>query len=490
MICRNIVNPSHNSFGSCLDYMLRSDDSVDVYHESTGWGGIDDLHEICDAANALAPLTTEFGVQARPTLRPFRHTVISLATDEDLSDKEMCSVSREVLDGLARKYKPRPIVPMVVAVHRDTDNVHTHILSVPVDIQTGRRIRAPQVVSAYRTVLAPIEQRLGFKAPKKNLGWNDQRFHLPFKTWVAMDGDRLRDIQTTLLTSTTWEQAIRGLGKYNIKFAKTGKDFFRSTRFYLSGFDSRKLDKGMSIQRDVFAGFGPAPTAESLVDRWGEFPDELQRQIEKEPNSSPRWKTRTIGGDKGELLHKRWGHYAKEKRVQEVQLLELHAKACKEARDKHPSKRSPLERSMLSDPRASKRELKEVSRPMKFSHWVESMADRKDPDAQWLVQLGNNGVNADPEAALQAEVDGQLSSSSGDELEKSRALQLMAMREKELQAQKIRMQAARKQELMKRKKVRLEKEEQQSEQINQIFKPRGRFRPSPKPISVLELLRE
>ena len=434
MIYEQIYNPSHKTFGKCLEYILRCDTTVKVSRRSVGFYGTGgDLDAIRDLADALAPLAAEYGTpHARARTRPWRHSILSLPQHEDLTDSTMLDISVEATRKLGAKGKREPDMPMFVAVHRDTDNLHAHILSVPVDVSTRTRVRAPQSIAAYRSVIAPIEMRLGLSAPKAVGRWDGKRFHLPFKTWVKMDQDRLKDVRSALTKSKTWEECMRRLKVHGIKFKETGPNFSSSTRYYLAPFGSRRrLDAGMAIQRDVFAGFVNPPTASSIVKDWGRFPEDYQKQLEADAPAGMGYTETAIGGRRGRSLYKRWEGYAQHKRSQREILVRLFNDALKEARAKDERGLSEQERRILRDPKGRKAEVLDQAAPMKFADWTVSMADRRDPDAQWLCRLAADGTNEDPKAAVDAEREGDMSFKGDvDELEIARQTVTKMEREK------------------------------------------------------------
>ena len=430
MLYRAIHNPSHSTFRQCLKYMLRAGDGVRVHHEVQNFGALgNQLDDMCRSANALAPLTAELGNQPRANTRPFRHAVLSLAPGEELSDREMCEVSREVMAGLARKYDPQPQQPNVIAVHRDTDKLHTHMLSVPVDLQTGRRVHLPQNVQAYRKVLDPIEARLGLQTPNVGLGWNDYRFHLPFSTWARMDDKRVADLRGALLESDNWVEAMRRLSKWGVAFRETSKAFSPTVRFFLTPYGSTRRDKGMAIQRDLFKGLERPPTATACVSKWGAFPRQTQIDIEKRAKPVARFRKRAIGGERGELLYRRWETYAAKQREMEGAILLQFDSELDRLRHASPTAMTLEERKTVRQPQLARKQQLAAAKPMTFSNWVEYHADRGDQDARWLSAWGERGANMDPALALKADREGELSDSGDGANERERYTQLVNLRE-------------------------------------------------------------
>ena len=325
--------------------------------------------------------------------------------------------------GAARKEVPE--MPLVAAVHRDTDSLHSHILSVPVDIKTLERVRAPRSIAAHRNVLAPIEHRLGLSSPKAVGRWDAKRFHLPFRTWVRMDADRLQNVRVALLQSSTWEESMRKLAIHGIKFRETSANFSSSTRYYLSAFNSRRLDEGMAIQRDVFANCKPQPTAAEIVAKWGRFPSDYQSQIERSAPPGMAYRTTAIGGARGRMLYEKWKGYANHKRGQRENFERLFDHALKEARAKSEHELSAEEKAIIRSPKEAKASVLDGSMPMRFADWVESWADRGDKNAQWLCRIAGDGANVDPAAAKAAEKEGDAfaeaasASNMGDEHEQA-----------------------------------------------------------------------
>ena len=453
MIYRNIYNPSHATFADCLDYMLRTDLPQRVSYRISNFGRDGgrtrkgdrenpiDRDMACAIAQSLAALTEEYGTEARPVVRPFRHAILSLASDEDLTDREMHDLAAQVQADLVRKYKPAPVIATITAVHRDTDNLHAHILSIPVDLRTARRINMPETVQAYRKVLEPLERKHGLSSPPKiQGGWNFKRYYLPFKTWVRMGTDRLRETKKALLESKTWTQAMQGLANYGIKFAETSKDFAATTRYFLRPFGAGKTSQGMSIQRDVFADHPFKPTAAELVKGWGEFPREIQSDIERMSKPIERYREKPIGGERGELLHKRWLDYAR-KRNRRVADFDsgIFQRALDEAKEKHPDDRSRYDQYLLDNSATVRREIRDRLKPMEFSHWVEAMADHpKEKDARWLSKWGNMYAGLDPDLAQQCEDEGKLDPI--DELELLRELKEKRDEEKRERERQIEME--------------------------------------------------
>lgn len=419
MIYRAIHNPSHTTVKQCLRYMMRADQPERVHYSLKNFGAGADLQRAVEASQALAPLAEEHGHTPRPSLRPFRHAILSLAADEDLKDDEMVEISHEVCDGLGRKIKPLPKQPTVVAVHRDTDNVHTHILTVPVDIATGKRVRLPEAVAAYRSVLEPIEKRLGLSSVKAD-GWNSKRYYLPFRTWVKMHREREAEVRTALIHSSTWEQAMKRLSRVGIRFTPT--DFADTKSHYLHPLGARKRDGGMSIAKDVFPE--RKVTATEMTSRWGEFPEELQRRIEAAAKPAPehRYRKCAIGSDRGELLLRRWRDYRRAKDEQREQLSGLLERALTTAQNKSAADRSEDDLIVLANPGRARERIRYLSTPMEFSHWIEHSADAGDAEAQWLSEWGNKGANADPKLALQCAIEGALDESADVRDERTREL--------------------------------------------------------------------
>ena len=401
-----IHNPQQRTFAACAAYMLRSDSTVDVHWQARGFDGHGGMDEICRSAAALGPLTVEFGAQARRRTRPFRHAVLSLPPGEDLPDETLVDAAHEATIGLTRTHKPEPVVPMVIATHRDTPHLHAHILTVPVDLASGVRVRAPLSVNKYRSVLLPIERRLGLSSPRANAGWNDHRFHLPFKTWVRMDERRLSDVQDALLTATTWEEAMRRIARHGIRFRPTTKNYSNSTRFRLAPFGMPESRYGCSIRRDVFKGVSNAPSATMCVAHWGRYPAAYQKRLEQQAPPGIGFRQRPIGGELGSRLYARWRSYADHKLGQKEQLLSLYEASLLEIRDREQTVWTPEERRIMRDPAGTKDDLLDGAEPMSFADWVETMADRKDRDALWLSAVAADGTNVDPPAARRADIEG------------------------------------------------------------------------------------
>ena len=408
MIYRQFYNPSQRTIETAIGYILRSDTTVSVSRRMVSFHGArGSLEKARDIAHALAPLAAEYGTpHARPRTRPWRHSVLTLPQNEDLTDNQMLDITVEATRKICAVKGKEPDMPMITAVHRDTDNLHSHIVSVPVDISTMARVRAPRSVMAYRSVLQPIETRLGLSSPKAVGRWDGKRFHLPFVTWTRMNPERLKDVRHALLKSGTWEECMRALKVHGIKFRETSANFSASTRYFLAPYGSRRLDEGMAIQRDVFAGCKPAPSASDIVRGWGRFPKDYQEQLEQEAVPGMGYRVTAIGGKKGQELYRRWQGYAAHKRTQRENLKNLVREALQAARDKPDSARTDNERRLVADPRNTKAEIMDGAAPMRFADWVESMADRRDPDAQWLCGIAADGANVDPAAALAAEKEG------------------------------------------------------------------------------------
>ena len=419
MIYYNIFNPSHKNFEFCLDYILRSDSTIAPSRRISNFhGSNDDLGSVRDIASAIAPLAMEFGTpHARPRTRPWRHSILSLAPDEDIADKIMLDIAEEATAKLGSTGGKLPVVPTVISVHRDTDNLHAHILSVPVDLNTSQRIRAPHSVAACRSVLQPIETRLGLSSPKAIGRWDGKRFHLPFKTWVKMQPRRLQDVREALVSAHTWEECMRKLAVHGIKFKPTTANFSSSTRYYLAPFNSGPRSQGMAIQRDVFAGCKPAPSAAEIVRHWGAFPGDYQAQLEAKVPPGLGYTQQPIGGDRGRVLYRKWQGYAAHKRSQRENIVRLFDRALLEIRAKRESTLTLQERRLVDDPKKAKADVLDGAAPMKFADWVESMADRRDRYAQWLCRIAADGTNEDPLAALEAEQEGALDEKNGNSVD-------------------------------------------------------------------------
>ena len=482
MIYRHIYNPVHTNFAECLDYMTRAGkDSTSVSTRTTNFGlaaandDVTQLQNACEVAKALAPMTVELGTYARPVTRPFRHAVLSLATGEDLSDREMHDISEQVCGGLVRKYKPAPIIPTITAVHRDTDNLHTHILSIPVDLRTGQRIYVPESTRTYRSVLEPIERQYGLSVPQNRPGgWNTKRYYLPFKTWVRMDRERWGDTKRAILESNNWRSAMQGLAKHGIMFAETDDNFAPTTRYFLRPFGATRTTKGMSIQRDVFSDMQHPPSASECVRNWGAFPRDIQKQIEAEAKPQHRWEVRPIGGPKGELLYRRWSSYERDHRANAIRVRKLWDEAIKQAKACHPAQRTEMQRRMVEQPEYARREMLDRCKPMEFSTWVESMADRPfERDARWLANWGNQYANLDPDLARRCDQEGEFTSDEEREL----ALELNALRREEEAMNEKLLQAAN----VRRQRIERERKEKEREKKRKALEKdlRDRYQWSP-----------
>ena len=442
--------------------MLRGGSGTRVHHEVSNFGVLGNtMDDICRAANSLAPLTEELGNQPRANTRPFRHGVLSLAPGEELDDSEMCRISRQVVDGLVKKYATVPTQPTVIAVHRDTDKLHTHILTVPVDVVTGKRIHLPKSVKAYRNILDPLEEKLGLQSPQTGLGWNDYRFHLPFATWVAMEQSRLQETRDAVLHSNNWRESMDKLAKWGIGYRETSANFAATTRYFLSPFHARRRDKGMSIQRELLRHIPKPPTAAECVSKWGTYPKDYQERLVRQSKPLAKYSLRPIGGQRGELAYRRWEGYAKHQRGAEASMLLQFEEALERLQHAPKSHLSMEDRRTLNDPQHARKRMVQAAKPMKFSHWVEYMADKGDKDCQWLAGWGDRGANVDPELASEAEREGDLESQrEADSSAAAKCEQLAILRREELRFMQEQQVARKKlaKERQQRKRERLQKQ--------------------------------
>ncbi len=216
------------------------------------------------------------------------------------------------------------------------------------------------------------------------------------------------------------QRAIDSLALFGVRFSPTSAQFARTTSYFLRPFKAGARDRGASIERDVFKGFSPAPTAAEVVERWGDFQPTYQNAIERRITPNEQYVRRAIGGERGELLYRRWQQYCRVKEDQRTQLLALFNDAMTQAMSKAVEDRTHEDDDLLANPKLAEKELLETAKAMKFSYWVEFQADRGDLDAQWLVRVAANGTNQDADACAKADAEGAFG--TGDDLKKMRTL--------------------------------------------------------------------